>query len=288
VRFEARHIDKEGHTAIIDFSLQPVLNEQNETVLIIPEGRDITELKQAEEEARRMQQESAHVMRLSTMGEMASGMAHELNQPLTALISYCSTALKLARKMPSLPEGYLDLLERASGQAHRAGDVISHLREFVSKGNTSKSRVVLDDLIQGVIDFTAWELRKDDIQITFLPGSPASEVLIDKVQIEQVLINLTRNSIEAIRQAGISDGQVDIETRLNTDGSIEVTVADNGPGIDPAIADTLFDPYQTTKETGMGMGLSISRSILEAHNGKLWFDRQRPQGALFRITIPGG
>ena len=288
VRFEAEHIGKEGQAAVIDFSLKPVLNEQGETILVIPEGRDITERKRAEEDAQRMQQEFAHVMRLSTMGEMATGMAHELNQPLTALVSYCATALQLARDTPSLPEGYLDILERASVQAHRAGDVIRHLREFVGKGNNSKNWLVLDDLIGEVIDFIGWELRGSDIQITFLPGSPASKVLVNKVQIEQVLINLIRNSIEAIGQAGISSGQVDITTRETAAGSIEVTVADNGPGIDPLMACSLFEPYQTSKETGMGMGLSISRSIMEAHDGKLWFDEQRQQGALFYMNIPRG
>ena len=287
VRFEAMHVGKEGQAAVIDFSLKPVLNEQGETVLIIPEGRDITERKHAEEEAQRMQQESAHVMRLSTMGEMASGMAHELNQPLTALVSYCGTAVKLARDIPSLPEGYIDILERASGQAHRAGEIIRHLREYVSKGINNKTQVVLDDLIQGVIDFISWERRDTDIQINYLPGSLVHEVFVDKVEIEQVLINLIRNSIEAIRDAGITGGQVDIATRPAAEGSVEVTVSDNGPGIDPAVAGSLFEPYQTSKEDGMGMGLSISRSIIEAHNGKLWVDEQRQQGALFCMSIPG-
>ena len=173
VRFETLHVGKEGQTAVIDFSLKPVLNEQGETVLIIPEGRDITERKQAEEEAQRMQQEFAHVMRLSTMGEMASGMAHELNQPLTALVSYCGTALKMAQQLPSLPDGYVDILERASEQAHRAGDIVRHMRDFVSKGSHNKTRLVLDELIQGVIDFISWELRNSDIKIVFQPGSRA-------------------------------------------------------------------------------------------------------------------
>jgi PAS domain S-box-containing protein len=287
VRFEGKHLGRDGQRIVIDFSLKPVMNEQGEVVLIIPEGRDISERVLAEEEAQRMHQESAHVMRLSTMGEMASGMAHELNQPLTALISYCGTALKLARDVPSLPEGYIDILERASAQAHRAGDVIWHLREFVSKGNNNKTRVVLDELIHGVIDFIGWDLRDSDIQVAFQPDTRAHEVCVDKIQIEQVLINLVRNGIEAIKGADISGGQVDIATRLTADGSTEVTVADNGPGIDSSMTDSLFEPYQTSKETGMGMGLSISRSIMEAHNGKLWTDKQRHKGALFYMRIPG-
>ena len=287
VRFEGEYLGQEGRRIVIDFSLKPVMNKQGEVVLIIPEGRDISERVLAEEEAQRMQQESAHVMRLSTMGEMASGMAHELNQPLTALISYCGTALKLAQDVPSLPAEYMDTLERASEQAHRAGDVIRHLREFVSKGNNNKTRVVLDELIQGVIDFTSWDLRDSDIQVAFQPDNRAHEVCVDKIQIEQVLINLVRNGIEAIKDAGISGGQVDIATRLTADGSIKISVADNGPGIDASMSDSLFQPYQTSKETGMGMGLSISRSIMEAHNGKLWTDKQRQKGALFCMSIPG-
>lgn len=286
VRFEAEHTGRDGQTAIIDFSLKAVLNAQGEPVLIIPEGRDITERKHAEEAARRMQQESAHVLRISTMGEMASGMAHELNQPLTALLSYCATLLKLTEDAPSLPEGYIDILRRATEQAHRAGDVIRHMREFVSKSGNNKTSVVLDELIEGVIDFIGWELRNSDIRLVFQPGSLASRVCVDKVQVEQVLINLIRNSIEAIRDAGMPRGKIDIATRLTADGLIQVSVADNGPGIEPAIADSLFEPYQTSKETGMGMGLSISRSIIEAHNGKLWADQQRQQGAMFCVNLP--
>jgi len=287
VRFEANHVGKQGRPLVIDFSLKPVVNEQGETVLIIPEGRDITDRKQAEEKVQQMHQESAHVMRVSTMGEMASSMAHELNQPLTALISYCGTALQQARQMPSLPDGYLDLLERASGQAHRAGDVIRHLRDFVSKGNNDKTCVVLNELVQGVIDFVSWELRDSDIQITLQDGSHSREVFVDKVQIEQVLINLIRNSIEAIKGANVAEGCVDIASHLGEDKMIEVTVADNGPGISASIAEVLFEPYQTSKESGMGMGLSISRSIIEAHNGSLSADLARQQkGALFRMRIP--
>ena len=287
VRFEASHVGKQGQLWFIDFSLKPLLNEQGEIVMIIPEGRDITERKLAEDKAHEMREEIAHVMRLSTMGEMASGMAHELNQPLTALISYCGTALQQARQMPSPPEGFMDILERAAAQAYRAGDVIHHLREFVSKGKNNKVSVVLNELIQGVIDFIGWELRDTDIQVTFQQGSNVREVLVDKVQIEQVLINLIRNSIEAIREAGIPAGRVEISSQTTADNLIEVTVADNGPGINAAMAALLFEPYQTSKENGMGMGLSISRSIVEAHNGRLWADKTRQQGAMLCMTLPG-
>jgi two-component system sensor histidine kinase TtrS len=240
----------------------------------------------AEQEKQRHQQQLAHVMRLSTMGEMASGMAHELNQPLTALISYCGTAVKMAENTPSLPEGYIEILHRAEEQAHRAGDVIRHLREFTSKSSDDRSRVVLEELVQRVIDFISWELRDNGIRLDHRPDVPGCEVYVDKIQIEQVILNLIRNSIEAIRQAGITGGRLDIRTRPAAGNSIMLSIADNGPGIDPAMADSLFEPYQTNKENGMGMGLSISRSIVEAHGGKLWANMDAAHGALFCMKLP--
>ena len=286
VRYEEDLLGKDNMLRTIDVTLKPVMEQQGKVVFIIPEGRDITDQKKAQQERLRHQEQLAHVMRLSTMGEMASGMAHELNQPLTALVSYCGTALKLAEAIPSLPEGYLDILHRAGEQAHRAGDVIRHLREFVRKSSDDRSRVVLDDLVQGVIEFISWEIRDSAIQLDFLPSSGAHQVFIDRVQIEQVIINLIRNSIEAIRLNDMTDGRVDIRTRLDDSDSIVLCIADNGPGIDSAIADSLFEPYQTNKETGMGMGLSISRSIIEAHGGKLWAAMETSPGAMFCMRLP--
>jgi PAS domain S-box-containing protein len=286
-RADIEFVCKDGRIIQVECIATGVPDEDGSFTSFLIVQRDVTDKKRAQEERQRQQEEMAHVMRLSTMGEMASGMAHELNQPLTALVSYCATALKLARDIPSLPEGYLDILNRASAQAHRAGGIIHHLREFVSKGGSNKTRVVLDDLIHGVIDFIGWELRGSGIQVEFQTDTIAHEACVDKVQIEQVLVNLIRNSIEAIQGAGMSGGRVDIATRLTAEGSTEVTVADNGPGIDPSMSRSLFEPYQTSKETGMGMGLTISRSIIEAHNGTLRADQQRQQGALFCISLPG-
>ena len=286
VSYEDRLLGKNGAIRTIGVTLKPVMNQQGEVAFIIPEGRDISDQIQAEQERQRHQEQLAHVMRLSTMGEMASGMAHELNQPLTALISYCGTALDMTEKIPSLPEGYIDILRRATAQAHRAGDVIRHLREFIGKSNNARTRVVLDDLVQGVLDFISSELRDSGIKLTSLPGPDTREVLVDKIQIEQVIINLIRNSIEAIRQAGMTDGRIEIETRLQSGNAVELSITDNGPGVDPAIADLLFEPYQTSKPSGMGMGLSISRSIIEAHYGSLWSDADMTGGARFSISLP--
>lgn len=270
----------------IDFTLKPVLNRQGEAALLIAEGRDVTDIKRAEEEARRHHQEIAHVIRLSTAGEMASGMAHELNQPLTALTGYCGAALSLLESMPTPPEQLNDILVRASEQAHRAGKIIRHLREFVSKGNDQWEHLNLDNVIHGVILFIKNEIQEHGATITFHPASEAVQVRIDKIQVEQVLVNLVRNSLEAISNANMSGGMITLQTRIMPSRFVEVTVADNGPGVNTDTASTLFDPFNTSKQAGMGIGLSISRTIIEAHGGRIWVDKDYRDGALFGFELP--
>jgi two-component system sensor kinase FixL len=249
---------------------------------------DITERKRAEETAKRHQEELAHVMRLSTMGEMASGMAHELNQPLMAASSYCETALGMLANLPSPPQKLSGLLQRALEQTHRAGDIIRHLRDFVSKGRASMELVDVDQLIREVIDLLEWELRHTQVKIELRLDGTDCRVKANKVQIEQVLLNLVRNSLEAIQSGSIADGQLILATRVLPGDRIQVTLSDNGPGIAAEMVGKIFDPFQTNKGTGMGMGLSISRSIIEAHGGKLWVAESPNGGALFGFELPAG
>jgi C4-dicarboxylate-specific signal transduction histidine kinase len=247
---------------------------------------DISERKRAEEEVKHHQEELVHVMRLSTMGEMASGMAHELNQPLAAVASYCETAQKMVETQPTMPEKLGDILGRALEQTHRAGDIIRRLRDFVSKGTTQRESVELDKLIRDVMDLLEWELRNNHVRIDFNPCGHDCRIMVDKVQIEQVLLNLVRNSLEAILHSDTREGRVLLKTQLLPGGGVEVTVSDNGPGVDEEMIDTLFNPFQTSKGTGMGMGLSISRSIIEAHGGKLWVLKVPEDGAVFGFNLP--
>jgi PAS domain S-box-containing protein len=286
VRYEVDVLDGENTIRTLDFTLKPVMNQHGETILIIPEGRDITDNKRAEEEAQRHQQEIAHVIRLSTAGEMASGMAHELNQPLTALVSYCGTAASMVNSMSSPPPQLSEILERATEQAHRAGSIIQHLREFVSKGGDQKEFLYIDQVIRDVIIFLKYEIQNGDVKVEFFPGCQTCKVKADKIQIEQVLINMLRNSIEAIGNAEITRGQVVLQTRMLSNDSIEVTVSDNGPGVSPEMISKIFNPFQTNKETGMGIGLSLSRTIIETHGGKLWMDNDYQNGARFGFELP--
>ena len=286
VRYEEDVLAKDNRLRTIDFTLKPVLNQKGETVFIIPEGRDITHSKQAEAAIQRHHQELAHVIRLSTMGEMASGMAHELNQPLAALVSYCGTAVALANSLPEAPRQLRDILERTSEQARRASNIIQHLREFVSKENDNKQPLDVDEIIKDIQVLLSAELKSSAVRLEHHAGGRGHKVMVNKVQIEQVLVNLVRNSIEALQCFQKYDGEVKLHTLLLREESIEVTVTDNGPGIDASMRGKLFNPFQTSKPSGMGMGLSISQSIIEEHGGRIWVDEQRINGALFGFSLP--
>jgi PAS domain S-box-containing protein len=286
VRYEEDILAKDNTIRTIDFTLKPVVNQLGETVFIIPEGRDITDSKQAEAAIQRHHQELAHVIRLSTMGEMASGMAHELNQPLAALVSYCGTAVSLVKSLPAAPQQLRDILERTSEQARRASNIIQHLREFVSKESDNKQALDLDEVIKDVQVLLDPELKGSKVKLEHYAGCQGRKVVANKVQIEQVLVNLVRNSIEAMQCAQEYDGKVNLNTRFLQDDAIEVTVSDNGPGIDTGMLGKLFNPFQTSKASGMGMGLSISQSIIEEHGGRIWVDEQCREGALFGFSLP--
>ena len=276
----------DGSDVTVDFSLTPVKNDEGQPILIIAEGRDITERRKNEEEAKQHLRESAHFLRLNAMGEMASGMAHELNQPLTAIGSYCESATSMIAELPAANGELKDILMRATEQAHRAGGIIRHLRGFVGKEDSVKEPVDIDLLIYKLVKFVSWQIQKSGIEIEIITGGHGHNVLANKIQIEQVVLNLLMNSMEAIEDAEIDKAKLVLQTRIKHDNVVELTVTDNGPGIDASILDLAFDPFQTSKIKGMGLGLSICRSIIETHGGKLWIDEKYQDGARLGFDLP--
>lgn len=276
----------DGSDVTVDFSLVPVKNDEGQPFLIIAEGRDITERKKNEEEAKQHLRDSAHFLRLNAMGEMASGMAHELNQPLTAIGSYCESATSMIAELPAANGELKDILMRATQQAHRAGGIIRHLRGFVGKEDSVKEPVDIDVLIYKLVKFVSWEIQKSGIEIEIITGCHGHNVLANKIQIEQVVLNLLMNSMEAIEDAEIDKAKLVLQTRIKHDDVVELTVTDNGPGMDASILDLAFDPFQTSKIKGMGLGLSICRSIIETHGGKLWIDEKYQDGARLGFELP--
>uniref|UniRef100_Q07QV8 Sensor protein FixL n=1 Tax=Rhodopseudomonas palustris (strain BisA53) TaxID=316055 RepID=Q07QV8_RHOP5 len=247
--------------------------------------RDLTEYQQTQARLHELQSELVHVSRLSAMGEMASALAHELNQPLSAISNYMKGSRRLltGSSDPNRPK-IESAMDRAAEQALRAGQIIRRLRDFVSRGESEKRVESLARLIEeaGALGLTG--AREQGALLRFNLDPLSDQVLVDRVQIQQVLVNLFRNALEAM--ANSEKKELVVSNVRVADHMIEVSVADSGPGFHEDMKSNLFQTFFTTKETGMGVGLSISRSIIEAHGGRMWAESNPWGGATFRFTLP--
>jgi two-component system, LuxR family, sensor kinase FixL len=244
--------------------------------------RDLTDRQKTERRLEELQSELIHVSRLSEMSQMGSTLAHELNQPLTAITNYVETGRRWIELQN--PAKAVENLEKAAGQASRAGEIIQGLRQFTEKGRTERRPEPINQVVEeasalALIGATQLGVRTE---FELAPGTPLAT--IDKVQIQQVLVNLIRNSIEAMAEA--ERRVLTIRIALTNAALVEISVADTGPGIPEDIMAKLFRPFMTTKPKGMGIGLSISRSIVQAHGGELRAERNADGGATFRVTLP--
>ena len=246
---------------------------------------DVTDLRRSEAETRRVQSELIHVSRLSAMGTMASALAHELNQPLTAISSYLRGSRRLLEQGgASSPERILTAVGAAEEGALRAGQMVRRLRELVSRGSVSArpeelAKLVHDASSIGLVDESLLGVTH---RIELDPA--AKWVHVDRIQVQQVLINLIRNALQAME--GQERREILISTRASSKTTAEVSVADTGCGIRDGVREALFSPFQTSKAEGMGIGLSISRTIIEAHGGKIWAEDREGGGTIFRFTLP--
>jgi two-component system sensor kinase FixL len=247
--------------------------------------RDLTEYQQTQTRLQELQSELVHVSRLSAMGEMASALAHELNQPLSAISNYMKGSRRLLSGTTDPNAAKIEVaLDRAAEQAIRAGQIIRRLRDFVSRGESEKRVERVSKLIEeaGALGLTG--AREQGVSLHFNLDPDCDTVLVDRVQIQQVLVNLFRNALEAM--AGSARRElVTTNTKVGED-MIEIAVSDTGHGIDDENRSGLFQTFFTTKETGMGVGLSISRTIVEAHGGRMWAENNPSGGATFRFTLP--
>jgi two-component system sensor kinase FixL len=246
--------------------------------------RDLTERQETQQRLQDLQAELIHMSRFTAMGEMASTLAHELNQPLTAVASYLNGCRRLLDGTESVQNLMLrDAIDRAADQALRAGQIIRRLRQFVARGETERNVEGLTKLIEEASALALVGVKEAGVRVKFDFDPQVSFVLADKIQIQQVILNLMRNAIEAMQET--TRRELTISTAGQPGEMVEIRVTDTGPGIAPDIVSQLFQPFITTKPHGMGVGLSISRTIVEAHGGRLLVEPNPAGGTIFRMTL---
>jgi signal transduction histidine kinase len=245
----------------------------------------VQERLQAAEQARQHQADLAHVLRLGTMGEMAAGLAHEINQPLAAVANYARGGVLRLRDGSAKPADLLPILEAIAQQALRAGEITRRVRDLVRKEPVEQKPVDLNELVRDAVHFVDNEAGRSRIQVqlNLAPGLPP--IVCNGVQIEQVILNLLRNAVEAVHACANGAGHISVATALAGGDAVEVSVRDDGIGLPEPPAD-IFAPFYSTKAQGLGMGLSISRSIIEAHRGDLRATRNPDGGSTFHFTLP--
>ncbi len=247
--------------------------------------RDLTDQQMTESRLRELQSEVTHMSRFMALGEMASTLAHEINQPLTAIANYLKGCRRLLERMAGEQALVLrGAVGKAADQALRAGDIIRRLREFVARGESERRIESLPKLVEDASTLALIGAKENAVKVSFQLDPAADLVLADRIQVQQVLVNLIRNAIDTLSEGG-QRRELHIATALAGDDMVEVSVADTGSGIAPDVMARLFQPFVTTKSKGMGLGLSICRTIVEAHGGKIWVDSREGGGTVFRFTL---
>ncbi len=248
-------------------------------------GHDIDDQKRAEEAYREALLELAHANRVATMGQLTASITHEVNQPITAAVTYALAARRFLSAEPPNFREVDDALSLIVKEGNRASEVVGRIRALIKKAPPRKDAVAINDAILEVIALTRTEAADNNVSVRTQLAEGLPHVQGDRVQLQQVLINLIINAIEAMRDVGEEERELLISTRHEPDG-VSVEVRDSGPGFAPADLDRVFEAFYTTKSDGLGLGLSICRSIIEAHNGRLWASPNVPRGAIFRFTAP--
>ena len=246
--------------------------------------RDLTERQATQRRLHDLQAELAHVARVTAMGTLATALAHELNQPLTAIANYVEAARDLLHDPnDDVLEVVREALNECAAQSVRAGQIVRRLRDYISRGEVDRKPESLNQLVSeaNVLAMIGAGARGIEIEVQLDPVF--DKVLVDRIQIQQVILNLVRNAIEAMEDAPVR--RVQISSRREKGGSIRVTIADSGPGLDPALAGQLFQPFNSTKSQGMGLGLSICHTIIRGHVGRIWAEASDLGGTAFHFTL---
>ena len=263
----------------------PLRDSHGEVIAQLAVTRDISERKLADERSRSQEAEMARMARMSTLGELAAGIAHEINQPLAAIANFTGAALQRVRGGDVESDALCHTLEQTARMAERAGKIIHRIKDLVGNRVPHRSTAEVNELLRDALTFVSDDLRIQDVSLRLELTENLPLVNVDAIQIQQVILNLVNNAVEALRQPGLTKRHVILRTQ-RSEGGVEVVVEDTGPGIDSSVAEHLFEPFVTTKGEGLGMGLAISASIIRAHKGRLWDTAHEDGGAAFHFTLP--
>jgi PAS domain S-box-containing protein len=283
---ESEIVTRSGERRLIRWSSTVMRDPQGRAIGVTSIGEDITDRKRAQEALEKAQTEVTHITRVATLGELTASIAHEINQPLGAIVNNASACLRwlTAQKLEEARQSAA--LVVADG--HRAGEIIARIRALAKKAPSRKDWLDINETIREVIALARSEVQRSGVALGTQLSDDVPPILADRIQLQQVLLNLMMNAIEAMSGAG--EGPRELLVRSATDESrgVLVSVEDSGPGLDPKSIDRLFDAFYTTKPQGLGMGLAISRSLIQAHGGRLWATANEPHGAVFQFTLPIG
>lgn len=284
---EFRLIGLRGRERWMETHAVPLRDPDGEISALFAITRDVTDRKHAEENERQHRVALARLQRTLSMGEMATTIAHELNQPLTAIVNYSRGAIRRLQSKQANVDQVIESLGIVSGEADRAAEIIRNVRSFLRKQPTRRKRKDVNDVVQSVFAFIQPELHHHAVRssVSLARGLPPIEIV--PIEIEQVILNMARNAVEAMAGTTDREKELTIVTRGGSENSVEVAVSDTGPGLRPSEVGNVFEPFVTTKPDGLGMGLAITRSIVEAHGGRIWVERTCGLGTTFTFSLPG-
>lgn len=284
-RWEGELLCKDGERRLISWSVATIAGDEQSPRYLVATGIDMTEWRQSEARARDLQHHLYRIGRISELGEMASAIAHELNQPMTAVTNYVNASLRLVRSLENEGAGRVaELMTRAVEQTEKAGQIIRRLRQLIGRGQSELQPNDLNSVVEEALALALIGARQEDIEVKVALSEDLPPILADATQLQQVVLNLVRNAIEAMQ--AVEKRELVIASRQTEEGMVELSITDSGPGLDPEVASQLFMPFISTKAKGMGIGLAICRSIVDAHHGQIRAEPAEGGGTSFLVTLP--
>lgn len=284
-RGESTLLSKTGEARWVSWSTVCIREDSGRPRYLVSTGIDMTESKRAEDRARELQHHLYRIGRISELGEMASAIAHELNQPMTAVANYVNASRRMMEGLEDArAEKIVGLMNRAVEQTERAGQIVRRLRQLIGRGQSELQATDLNSVVREASSLALIGAREQEVKVRFQLADELPPVLADATQLQQVVLNLVRNAVEAMQ--AVETRELFVASRISDGGAVELSIGDTGPGLEAEVAKNLFMPFVTTKANGMGIGLSICRSILDAHHGQIRAESAPSGGTIFRVMLP--